>query len=305
MEWKSQIADDVKRYIKYGLIGLISFIGAGLALFFLTRPAADVVLARTEINFGEQIKTSDLVEKVGDFLVKEEQRVAPTVIQLTDFSVSMTELDTTVLGDQEICFSFSKDFPNLVKKVRVVDREAPVITLQTENMEFTIEQFESEDLMSYVSIADNATNTESLTVQGKVDGTIVEGSDLEYQITAADESGNKAYAVLKIHIKEPEKEPEIEELGDISEKPDSVEEPANQSPSANQTALPVPSAPSSSVVQPSHKPSNKLYLFSDGYTMANVTGACMADLQTSPYPGACIPLQDASGIYTGMELRFD
>lgn len=52
------------------------------------------------------------------------------------------------------------------------------------------------------------------------------------------------------------------------------------------------------------KPSNRQFLFSDGYTMDTVSGACSSALFSSGYAGSCVPLQDANGIYYGMELRF-
>ena len=52
------------------------------------------------------------------------------------------------------------------------------------------------------------------------------------------------------------------------------------------------------------KPSNKDFLFTDGYTMDNVTDAARNYLKSSGYAGECIPLQDNEGIYIGMRVIF-
>jgi len=53
------------------------------------------------------------------------------------------------------------------------------------------------------------------------------------------------------------------------------------------------------------KPSNKDFLFKDGYTMENVTQAAENYLKSSGYAGKCIPIKDKDGVYTGMRVIFD
>lgn len=47
----------------------------------------------------------------------------------------------------------------------------------------------------------------------------------------------------------------------------------------------------------------KYFLFSDGYTMFNVTDACAAELKKYNKTGMCSPIQDENGIYLGMKLE--
>lgn len=56
--------------------------------------------------------------------------------------------------------------------------------------------------------------------------------------------------------------------------------------------------------KPKTKPSNKDFLFTDGYTMENVTSAAHEYLKSSGYAGECIPLKDNEGIYIGMRVIF-
>ena len=54
----------------------------------------------------------------------------------------------------------------------------------------------------------------------------------------------------------------------------------------------------------STKPNNKDFLFTDGYTMENVTQAAQDYLTSSGYAGECIPIQDTDGVYLGMRVIF-
>lgn len=53
-----------------------------------------------------------------------------------------------------------------------------------------------------------------------------------------------------------------------------------------------------------NKPSNKDFLFTDGYTMDNVSQAAQQYLKSSGYAGECVPLKDSEGIYYGMRVIF-
>ena len=54
----------------------------------------------------------------------------------------------------------------------------------------------------------------------------------------------------------------------------------------------------------SQKPSNKDFLFTDGYTMENVTQAAQDYLKSYSYGGECIPIKDNEGVYLGMRVIF-
>lgn len=54
----------------------------------------------------------------------------------------------------------------------------------------------------------------------------------------------------------------------------------------------------------SQKPSNKDFLFTDGYTMENVTQAAQDYLKSYSYGGECIPIKDNEGVYLGMRVVF-
>lgn len=49
---------------------------------------------------------------------------------------------------------------------------------------------------------------------------------------------------------------------------------------------------------------NKDFLFTDGYTMDNVTQAAQDYLKSSGASGECIPIKDEEGVYIGMRVIF-
>lgn len=52
------------------------------------------------------------------------------------------------------------------------------------------------------------------------------------------------------------------------------------------------------------KPANKDFLFTDGYTMENVTQAAQEYLKSYNCSGECLPIKDNDGVYLGMRVIF-
>lgn len=52
------------------------------------------------------------------------------------------------------------------------------------------------------------------------------------------------------------------------------------------------------------KPTNKDFLFTDGYTMENVTQAAQEYLKSYNCKGECVPIKDNEGVYLGMRVIF-
>lgn len=89
------------------------------------------------------------------------------------------------------------------------------------------------------------------------------------------------------------------------EKPE-IKEPVKETPKVIETSKPSTSTTSTKkeVEKSKPKPANKDFLFTDGYTMDNVTQVAQDYLKSSGYAGECIPLQDDEGIYLGMRVIF-
>lgn len=83
-----------------------------------------------------------------------------------------------------------------------------------------------------------------------------------------------------------------------------IQESSTQSNQSVQQS--VQQAPQQSQITPTPtQPSNKQYLFSQGYDMSSAPSACQSDLLSSGYTGSCTPIQDSDGIYLGMQLIFN
>lgn len=52
------------------------------------------------------------------------------------------------------------------------------------------------------------------------------------------------------------------------------------------------------------KPAKKDFLFTNGYTMDNVTQAAQEYLKSYDFSGECVPIKDNEGVYLGMRVTF-
>lgn len=213
-----------------------------------------------------------------------------------------------------------KSVAKMEEQVEKVDRSAPSLILSKESIE--IKEGDAIDYMSFVS---HAADEKDGNITDKVKYTPIDTSKSgEYTITytVADKAGNKATAILFVIIGKKEsdkpkkeeleekKETSIEENKTLEELAEaqqpSVEEPVYvepQQPAPTVPSTPQPVVPSKPAPVAPQSPANKQFLFSEGYNMQNVSGACMAYI--AGYTGGCYPLQDANGIYYGMEARFE
>lgn len=102
---------------------------------------------------------------------------------------------------------------------------------------------------------------------------------------------------------------------DIVVNPKPVEQPTTEKPTTkNENTTKPKNTTSSSSGNKQEKPTkqqttknypNKDFLFTDGYTMDNVTEAAYAYLKESGKSGSCIPLKNSEGIYIGMRVVFN
>ena len=161
---------------------------------------------------------------------------------------------------------------------KLTDTVKPNITLTTEKIEI----FKGEDI-AYEKYIKEAMDDKDGDLSGKVNFNKIDANEVgEYEVyyRVKDKAGNESSATLKVIVKEKEKP---------------KEQPVQQVPQQEQQqTLPPPPQPA--------PPVTKYFMFTDGYTMDNVTSACQNELVASGRAGVCTPIQDASGVYTGMRL---
>ncbi|WP_304841973.1 immunoglobulin-like domain-containing protein [Dubosiella newyorkensis] len=202
-----------------------------------------------------------------------------------------------------------KSVAKMEEQIEKVDRTAPSLILNKESIE--IKEGDAIDYLLYISSAEDEKDGDLLdkVKYTSIDTTKSGDQTITYMVT--DKAGNKATAALHVSIKKketnkPKEEPEEKKEEPVEIQQPSVEEPVYVEPQQPAPSIPstpqpvVPSAPAPVVPQ---IPENKQFLFSEGYNMENVSGACMAYI--TGYTGGCYPLQNADGIYYGMEARFE
>lgn len=199
---------------------------------------------------------------------------------------------------------------NSKEDVVIKDEDAPIIKLKIKEIEIM-----KGDDINYKDYIES--------VEDKIDGNLIE--EVQYEMidtsivgehsiiySVSDKAGNTSQAILKVIIKETE-----EQVDTNNSKTSSTENKSNsiKKDSDNKNSE---SKPSQKEEQNSQTPKQeettkndnntsekivKYFLFSDGYTMLNVSDACATELKKINRTGMCSPIQDENGIYLGMKLE--
>ena len=199
---------------------------------------------------------------------------------------------------------------NSKEDVVIKDEDAPIIKLKIKEIEIM-----KGDDINYKDYIES--------VEDKIDGNLIE--EVQYEMidtsivgehsiiySVSDKAGNTSQAILKVIIKETE-----EQVDTNNSKTSSTENKSNsiKKDSNNKNSE---SKPSQKGEQNSQTPKQeettkndnntsekivKYFLFSDGYTMLNVSDACATELKKINRTGMCRPIQDENGIYLGMKLE--
>lgn len=271
------------------------------------------------LNYGSDDSPLILIESIGRDPVTEDM-IDDNMIIIGNWQVSCDDVDTKKLGKSHVTYITSDaEQHTFEKEIEVKDIEGPKITLDEKIVEMKLSELKDFNINSLIKVKDNYSKSEDIELRLSEDpGSIEKPGKYKIQIQAKDEFGNISKKTIQLKVKkdpEPKKEKEDEKEQVKSQEP-VVEEQSNENSSnSNQTQSQQnnslqqtqPAQQQPQVQSPSQnvsKPSNKQFLFSDGYDMGNVESACAAALNSSGYSGACIPLQDSNGIYYGMELVF-
>ena len=255
-----------------------------------------------EIDYRKNENTARYVERVDSFIV-DGSMIEKNKIHVSNFTVECPSLKADTLGMEVLIYRIgNEEYP---LKVKVVDRIKPVIKVK-EVMEFEVGQMK--EIEEYYSVSDNFDEDTKINVKIKNMDTLDINKVGEYELTiiAVDTSKNEASKKVHIKIKDSKKEEEErkkKEAEEKREKEQQIKQEQSEASHSNSDTLkqPTPSAP----VQPQRPAySSKDFLFSQGYDMSTAPSACQQELLASGMAGACVPLQDAEGIYYGMRLTF-
>ena len=234
--------------------------------------------------------------------------LSENTIKTDNYEINFDNINSNKLGKQKIRVDFSDpDIKDTLIEIQIVDTKKPVIKIQKEQpIEMDLKQVEEKEFNDLFTLTDNHTPIEKMNISMKLNkDSIKPGDTVKLTIQAKDISGNKTSKTLRIHIREKKKKEEEPKKEDKEKEVDQSDQPSLQiydSLPQQQENAPVPSQ-SLPPASPT-RPSNKQFLFSDGYDMSTAPSACQTELLNSGRAGACTPLQDAEGIYYGMQLTY-
>ena len=199
---------------------------------------------------------------------------------------------------------------NSKEDVVIKDEDAPIIKLKIKEIEIM-----KGDDINYKDYIES--------VEDKIDGNLIE--EVQYEMidtsivgehsiiySVSDKAGNTSQAILKVTIKEKEEQANINnsETSSTENKSNSIRKDSNNKNSESKPSQKEEQNSQTHKQEETTKNDNntsekivKYFLFSDGYTMLNVSDACATELKKINRTGMCSPIQDENGIYLGMKLE--
>ena len=178
------------------------------------------------------------------------------------------------------------------------DTIAPILELTNDYIEIFVG--DEIDYLSYVSKAEDdvegdiKTNVE----YNEIDTSIIGEQKIIYHVL--DSSKNETIKELVVNIRQKE---DISDNNTSNNKEDNKETSVS-SENKNESQKGTSNTNKSESSNKNEK-IVKYFMFSDGYTMLNVTEACTSELKKYNRAGICVPIQDEEGIYLGMKLEIN
>ena len=310
---------DFKHYFKMFVLGIVVFGILSFLFLYIFKDDYGIVLNKDTVEYGKNVRIVDLVESVAGNPINDSNKISSNTISVDGYEVTFDEIDTFKLGSQNITAKYTdSSIQKQSLSVNIVDNKKPIIKINKDiDTKMDLKDVRRLKVDSFYSVSDNETPDKKIKIKKYIkEEKYSYGDTVHLVIEATDKSGNVSKKKIKININEKkvEKEDVKTENDEDKEKHDAsseqhIQESSTQSNQSVQQS--VQQAPQQSQItpapsQPSRpKPSNKQYLFSQGYDMSSAPSACQNDLLSSGYSGSCTPIQDSDGIYLGMQLIFN
>lgn len=310
---------DFKHYFKMFVIGIVVFGILSFLFLYIFKDDYGIVLNQDTVEYGKNVRIVDLVESVAGNPINDSNKISSNTISVNGYEVTFDEIDTFKLGNQNITAKYTdSSIKEQSLSVNIVDTKKPIIKIKKDiGTKMDLKDVRKLKVDSFYSVSDNETPDTKIKIKKYIiEEKYTYGDTVHLVIEATDKSGNVSKKKIKININEKkvEKEDVKVENDEDKDKHDAsseqhIQESSTQSNQSVQQS--VQQAPQQSQItpapsQPSRpKPSNKQYLFSQGYDMSSAPSACQNDLLSSGYSGSCTPIQDSDGIYLGMQLIFN
>lgn len=310
---------DFKHYFKMFVIGIVVFGILSFLFLYIFKDDYGIVLNKDTVEYGKNMRIVDLVESVAGNPINDSNKISSNTISVNGYEVTFDEIDTFKLGSQNITAKYTdSSIQKQSLSVNIVDNKKPIIKINKDiDTKMDLKDVRRLKVDSFYSVSDNETPDKKIKIKKYIkEEKYSYGDTVHLVIEATDKSGNVSKKKIKININEKkvEKEDVKTENDEDKEKHDAsseqhIQESSTQSNQSVQQS--VQQAPQQSQITPAPsqplrpKPSNKQYLFSQGYDMSSAPSACQNDLLSSGYSGSCTPIQDSDGIYLGMQLIFN
>lgn len=260
-----------------------------------------IELKKNEFEYREILNACEAVESINGNEVDSIDSENNTLVS-GEIVVSCGGSELNTLGEKLLVYKYNQNQSHEFV-INILDTTAPVIEFDVEAIEVEIGNSYF-DLHNLIEVNDNYDENVKLQVDGHYN--LDEVGDYVLKLFAKDSSGNSTQKDVVIKVIEKEKEivTVIEEVpvyvggsASSTDKRSQSSSSGSQSGGSGNTTKPI-----------TPRPSNKTYMFEDGYTIQTAPKACSEDLNKAYYAGwggSCTAIYSDDGVATGVKLTIN
>lgn len=261
----------------------------------------DIKLKDNVFEYREILHACEAVESINDQPIDSIDKDNSTLLS-NGILVSCEASDLSTLGEKMLIFKYNRD-ESQEFLINIVDTVAPVIEFDVEEIEVEIGNLYF-DIHNLIQVNDNYDSEVKLQVDGHYN--LDEVGAYRLKLIAKDSSGNESQRDVVVKVLEKEKEvvTVVEEVpvyvggsASSTDKRSQSSSSGSQSGGSGNTTKPI-----------TPRPSNKTYMFEDGYTIQTAPKACSEDLNKAYYAGwggSCTAIYSDDGVATGVKLTIN
>lgn len=274
------------------ILAIIFLVGAGISyLLFFNDPGLKLELTDKSVNINlSEIDETDMLDFVEIYT---ESGTELDVPDISDLNVPGEYTVEYVLKSEETDEKITKEL-----EINIVDDIAPVLELSTESYELVQNsEFDFRTLITACNDNIDGNLIEKVQITG-YDMRIAGMQDVVF--TIEDKAGNVTEKSIILYVTAVQTPEQNTPATTQNESEISQEHPTNQNSTSTQTSG--QSSSSNSQINSSNTLDGRRFMFSDGYDMGNVMGACKSALIGAGETGTCQPIYE-NGVIVGVEIQ--